>query len=103
MIPTSDPYIFIEEQREGYIRYQRTFDNRRWEVHGTCDHRGDCLIGLKIEGEIIQNHDHLEQLKKKLGKERIDSEMDVPVTPEFDYCCGADIFSYVELEPINGN
>ena len=37
--------------------------------------------------------------QRALGRERIDSELDVPVTPEFDTCCGADIFTYVELEP----
>lgn len=103
MEPTSDPHVFIEERREGYVRYQRRTDGRRWEVWGTCDHRGDCLIGAVIEGETIRDHEHLEEMKQWLGSERIDSEMDVPVTPEFDSCCGADIFRYVELEPIDGD
>ena len=49
VIPTADPGIVIEEQREGYVRYRRD-DGYRWEVHGICDQRGDCLIGAKIEG-----------------------------------------------------
>jgi hypothetical protein len=95
--PTADPHVFIEEQRPGFVRYQRTTDGRRWEVHGVCDRRGDCLIGAVVEGEVIRDHAHLEDLKQRLGRERIDSELDVPVTPEFDSCCGADLFRYVEL------
>lgn len=108
MQPTADPDVFIEEQRPAdapaglaeYIRYRRVSDGRRWEVHGTCDRRGDCLVGAIIEGELVKSKAHLNRLKKKLGKERIDSEMDVPVTPEFASCCGADRFAYVELEPV---
>lgn len=51
MIPTADPYIFIEEQREGYVRYQRS-DGARWEV-GVCDHRGDCMVGAVIDGHTV--------------------------------------------------
>lgn len=106
--PTADPYVFIEEQRPvdapagkaEYIRYRRVSDGRRWEVHGTCDRRGDCLVGVVIEGEIVASKAHLGRLRKRLGRERIDSEMDVPVTPEFLSCCGADRFTYVELDPM---
>ncbi len=101
MIPTSDPYVFIEEQREGYVRY-RNLDGRRWEVHGTCDRRGDCMIGMRIPGYgIIRNHADIESAKVKLGKDRIDSDLDVPVTPEFDGCCGSPggPLRIVELEP----
>ena len=97
MTPTADPHVFIEEQREGYVRYHRTSVGRRWEVHGTCDRRGDCLIGSVVEGEMIRSHAHLNEIKRRLGRERIDSERDVPVTPEFDTCCGADRFTYVDL------
>lgn len=99
MKPTSDPDVFIEEGRVGYVRYRRLSDGRRWEVLGECDRRGDCLIGAVIEGETIRDHAHLEDLKRRMGRERVDSELDVPVTPEFDTCCGADIFRYRELEP----
>lgn len=100
MIPTADPHVWIEEQREGYVRYQAD-DGRRWEVHGTCDRRGDCLIGAIIDGYgLIASHADIDRAKKHLGRERIDSELDVPVTPEFDTCCGADRFRYVELKPV---
>ena len=99
MSPTADPCVWIEEQRDGYVRY-RNADGRRWEVHGTCDRRGDCLIGAVIEGETIRDHEHLEEMKRRFGRERIDSELDVPVTPEFVTCCGRDRFTYVELEPV---
>jgi len=71
-------------------------------VHGECDQRGDCLIGLIIEGEIVRDHAHLIEIKKRVKKERLISDLDVPVTPEFDYCCGEDIFRYIELESIDG-
>lgn len=87
LLPTSDPSVFIEEQREGYVRYQST-DGRRWEVHGTCDRRGDCLIGAVIDGYgQIESHDDIEDAKRVLGRERLDSEMDVPVAPGFRACC----------------
>jgi len=95
---TADPFTVIEEQRPGYVRY-RNAEGRRWEVHGTCDRRGDCLIGTVIEGELVEDHAHLERIKHRVGKDRLVSEMDTPVTPEFDTCCGADRFTYVELGP----
>lgn len=102
IIKTSDPTIVIEEQRSGYVRYRSLETGRRWEVHGYCDRRGDCLVGAVIKGfGLIEDHTDIERAKKKLGKQRIDSEFDVPVTPEFDTCCGADRFTYVELEPAN--
>jgi hypothetical protein len=94
---TADPSIAIEEQRPGYVRYRRV-DGRRWEVHGTCDRRGGCLIGTWVEGELVEDHAHLERIKQRVGTGLL-SGMDVPVTPEFDTCCGADRFGYVELEP----
>ena len=97
---TADETIRIEAQSTSYTRYQRGTDGRRWIVEGTCDHRGDCLIGMSIEGwGTIGNHGDIVQAKQDLGVERIDSLMDVPVTPEFDECCGADRFTYTELEP----
>lgn len=106
--PTSDPSVFIEEQRQGYVRYRRLTDGRRWEVHGECDRRGDCLIGAVVqnehaEEEIIRNHAHIEELKARLGKERIDAELDVPTTPECTSCCcnvHDGPFSFVELDPL---
>lgn len=89
MEPTADPTVFIEERRPAYVRY-RSLSGRRWEVHGFCDRRGDCLIGAVIDGVEITSHADL----AALGRDRADSEMDVPVTPEFSGCCP---FSYVEL------
>lgn len=84
---TSDPYVVIEEKRPGYVRYRRD-DGLRWEVHGVCDRRGDCLIGAVIEGYgQIKDHADIERAKKVLGRERIDSELDVPVGPGFRDCC----------------
>lgn len=95
--PTADPHVFIEEKRLAYVRYRRTSDGRRWEVHGLCNRRGDCLIGSAIAGEIVLSQSHLADLQQKSGEHRVDSELDVPVTPEFDSCCGLDTFRYVEL------
>lgn len=102
MEPTTDPHVLIEERREGYVRYRRISDGRRWEVYGTCDRRGDCLIGIVIEGwGQIASHEDLERAKTELGLTRVVSEMDVPVTPEFTTCCGEDRFRYAELEPLD--
>lgn len=98
---TSDPGVWIEEQRDGYVRY-RNSSGRRWEVHGVCDRRGDCLIGAVIDtpdGPVeVESKQHLARLREELGRDRIDSHLDVPVTPEFNTCCGADLFRYVELD-----
>jgi len=98
MLPTADPDTWIEERRNGYVRYRRR-DGRRWEVWGVCYRWGLCLIGAVIstpDGPIqIRDSQHLEELKHLLGRERIDSELDVPVTPEFRDCCP---FTYVELD-----
>lgn len=97
-VPTSDPSVVIEEQSEGYVRY-RNSSGRRWEVHGVCDRRGDCLVGAVIDGfGLIKSKADLERAQKKLGRDRIDSELDVPVTPEFRDCCP---FRFVELERAN--
>jgi hypothetical protein len=74
---TCDPFVFIEEKREGYVRYRNT-EGRRWEVHGVCDQRGDCWAGA-------------------VGPK---PELDCPVTPEFKGCCP---FMFVELEKTGGN
>lgn len=66
---TADPHVVIEAQHVGYVRYRRD-DGRRWEVNGTCDGRGDCLVGA---------------VDPLMG--RPDERLDVPVTPEFTGCC----------------
>lgn len=87
---TADPLISIEEQRAGFVVYRHA-DGRRWSVEGVCDRRGDCLIGAVIvtdSGEVVvRDHDHLAALVRSLGRERIDSHLDVPVGPGFDGCC----------------
>jgi hypothetical protein len=91
--PTVDPYVVIEEQYDGYVRYRRITDGRRWEVFGTCDHRGDCMVGAVVDGIQIQSVQHLNQL---IADGTISmTEMDTPVTPEFRGCCP---FTYNELE-----
>lgn len=108
LTPTADPLVFIEDSRPGYVRYRLVSTGRRWEVWGTCDRRGDCLIGTLIrnehgEYEQVRDHAHIEELKGRLGRERIDSEMDVPTSPESDSCCSVDRFTFVELEPLSGD
>jgi hypothetical protein len=69
MIATLDPHVFIEDERPGYVRY-RADDGRRWEVVGTCDYRGDCLVGA---------------VDPVLGPR--ETRLDVPVGPGFSGCC----------------
>lgn len=94
MIATAEPNVLIEEQREGYVRYQRLNDagavTERWEVHGTCDRRGDCLIGAVIDGVQIRDHAHLAELAAA-KKGRIDSDLDVPITTGFLGCCPLEV------------
>lgn len=92
MEPTADPSVSIEARGPGWIRY-RNDAGRRWEVHGACDRRGHCLIGSVIDGVLVRDLEHLSEVAaNKPG--RVDSEFDVPVTPEFKDCCP---FVYVEL------
>lgn len=92
--PTSDSHVVIEERSSGYVRY-RSDDGCRWEVRGECDHRGLCLIGAIIqtpEGLVeINSLEHIERLKQELGRDRIDSELDVSVSPGFEGCCPLEI------------
>lgn len=69
--PTCDPFVWIEEQREGYVRY-RNGDGRRWEVHGTCNMCGACWEGASGPAP----------------------DMDCPVTPELEGC---DQLTFTEL------
>lgn len=93
--PTCDPEIFIEEQRVGFIRYRRITDGRRWEVHGICDKRANCLVGATINGEFVSTIERARELALSyMG-------LDCPVTPEFKGCCP---FTYIELPGVdNGN
>jgi hypothetical protein len=96
MIGTADPFVVIEEQRAGYVRYLNTQTGRRWEVSGTCDKRGDCVVGAVITAAdgstvTIASLDHLRQLlrQKKWQLAITANGLDTPVTPEFNTCCAA--------------
>lgn len=91
MIQTADPFIVIEEQRKGYVRYRHA-DGRRWEIWGECDKRGDCAIGSVVDtpdGPVeIRDHQHLRELSAKLGRgTRIQTQLDVPIGPDATGCC----------------
>lgn len=97
--PTADPDIVIEAKRAGYIRYRRLSNEARWEVRGTCDRRGDCIIGAVIAGfGQIKSYEGIEAAKQQLGVKRLVSDLDVPVTPAFDTCCAAaGLLTFTEL------
>lgn len=97
---TIDPYVVIEEQRTSYVRYRSIVTGRRWEVRGICDRRGDCLIGANLKSIFVETKAQLIELAKTYPGQRLDTELDVPVTPEFDSCCGSNIFQYTELPPL---
>lgn len=90
-IITSDKDIVIEEQRDGYWRYQQMPTGRRWEVYGVCDKRGNCLVGAVIDGVEVTSLDHAHTLATEY------TGLDSPVMPEFSGCCD---FTFVELEGI---
>lgn len=79
-IPTVDPFVVIEEQRDGYVRY-RNLNGCVWEVIGTCDKRGDCLIGAVINGKVVETIEEARALAKDY------TGPDCPVTPKFIGCC----------------
>jgi hypothetical protein len=93
MEKTADPDIVIESRGNDWIRYRRS-DGRRWEVHGICDRRGDCLVGAIVDGKVISRAD-VDSLRET--DIRLQSQLDVPVTPEFNTCCGSDLFTYIDL------
>jgi len=67
---TSDPYIMIEEQRKGYVRYQNITTGRRWEVFGTCAWDDPLTWGPCGEGSV----------DPPIGSP--ENRLDNPVTPE---------------------
>ena len=88
---TVDPNVGIEDIREGYVRYRRITDGRRWEVHGVCDKRGHCLVGANINGEHVSTIERARELAAAYAGP------DCPVTPEFKGCCP---FTFVELRRV---
>lgn len=91
MIPTQDPYVWIEERRSGYVRYRRD-DGRRWEVHGECIGLGHCIVGSVIDGHEVKTLEEAKNIWKNY-----DFPLDSPVTPEFTGCCP---FTFTELESV---
>jgi hypothetical protein len=84
MEPTSDPHVFIEEQREGYVRYVND-EGKRWEVLGRCDHRGNCLLGAVIDGEEVKTLERAGELARAYAGP------DIPVGPGFSGCCPLEV------------
>jgi hypothetical protein len=89
-IPTSEPYVFIEERRPGYTRYIAN-EGRRWEVIGECVQLGYCMVGAQVDGVTLVD---LDTAMSFLDGHSF--ELDVPVLPGFDGCCP---FTFVELPP----
>lgn len=78
MLPTVDPSVMIEEVRVGYVRY--VSPSQRWEVHGTCNNCGDCLVGAVIDGEEVSTIERAAELAAAYAGP------DCPVTPLFHGC-----------------
>lgn len=60
-------------------------------------------MGALVDGEMVRDVLHLAEIaERKPG--RVDSELDVPVTPEFRSCCGSPLngtFKFVELPRVD--
>lgn len=78
LTPTCDPFVFIEEQREGYVIYQ-ALDGRRWSVSGVCDGNRACMVGAVVDGMLIETVEQAWALPTP--------ELDCPVGPGFSGCC----------------
>lgn len=74
-----DPNVVIEEQREGYVRYRRDNDGKRWEVYGICDDNRACMVGAVVDGVYIENIEQARALPKP--------DLDCPVFLGFSDCC----------------
>jgi hypothetical protein len=96
--PTQDPHVVIEARGGGWVRY-RADDGRRWEAHGSCDHRGDCLIGgvaTTPDGPVlVRDHAHLAALRARYGL-RMGNDLDNVLAPGFAGCCE---YRFRELPP----
>lgn len=94
--PTVDPHVVIEAQAAGLVTYRNTLTGERWQVIGTCDRRGNCIVGAHVGGVTIESLDHLARLKAERGASFGEAEKDTPVTPHFEGCCP---FTYAVLPP----
>jgi hypothetical protein len=85
---TADPGVWIVERREGYVRYEAD-DGREWEVHGTCDGRGDCLVGVVLDdGTMVETIEQARALIEAGGLMTAEGQpLDSPVGPGFSGCC----------------
>ena len=101
-LQTQDIDIVIEERRIGCVRYRRLSTGARWEVHGVCTGRGDCIVGSVLaDGTLVRTHEHLGRLKDERGSDFLECmyPLDSPFTPEGvrkGLCCPLTV---VELEP----
>lgn len=84
-ILTADPDVVAEQLEQGCAVYRNVVSGRRWRVKGTCDRRGDCLIGAVIDGVVVRDHAHLADLARTNA--RVDSHLDVPLGPGYDGSC----------------
>jgi hypothetical protein len=89
LIQTCDPYVWIEDQRRGYIRYRNVVSGRRWEVLGTCIYEGNANgpCSTPYEGQ-------------PLGPP--EGRLDVPIAPELicELCVDSGTLTFSELEPV---
>lgn len=83
---TSDPEVIIEKREGESITYRRS-DGVRWRVTGKCDRRGLCMIGAVLGDTQVESVEQLAHMCKVLGKERLDSDLDVPLGPGYDSNC----------------
>lgn len=86
---TIDPWVVIEEQRPGYVRYRALDDGRRWAVLGTCAWTDAATDGPCQEG----------QASLPIGPP--DGRLDCPVTPQLDcsLCIGEGHLAFEKLPP----
>jgi len=89
--PTADPDVLLVSSKKDYWLYERISTGARWEVKGTCDRRGDCIVGAviqTIDGPIqITSKDHILQLRQQYGLAAITSQLDTPVIKGFEGVC----------------
>ena len=83
MNATCDPQVLIEEQSSGHIRYRRSTDDLRWEVHGICDDNRACMVGAVVDGVLIETVEQAQELPTP--------DLDCPVTPGFHGCCPLEV------------
>ena len=77
-VATVDPFVWIEEQRPGCVRY-RNADGLRWEVVGVCDGNRACMVGAVVDGVLVETVEQARALPTPA--------LDCPVGPGFSGCC----------------